>query len=58
MKGLFALTPLMVFLALYAGLGIITGDIYATPITVVFLIATLYSLCVLPRRTWAERFQV
>lgn len=55
-KGLFALSPLLVFLLLYLVLSIVLGDFYAIPITVAFLATSLYALCITPGRRIGERF--
>lgn len=43
-KSALSLTPLLVFLAIYLGTGIIVGDFSQVPITVAFLFATVYAL--------------
>jgi len=43
-KGWFALSPLIVFIALYVGLSVAAGDFYKVPMTVVFLIASVYAV--------------
>ncbi len=43
-KGLLALSPLMVFIALYLVTSIIARDFYKVPITVVFLAASVYAI--------------
>ena len=45
-KGLLALSPLMVFIGLYLGLSIVAGDFYKVPMTVVFLIASVYAIAI------------
>ncbi|MBQ7180552.1 MAG: Na+/H+ antiporter NhaC family protein [Bacteroidaceae bacterium] len=58
LKGLFALSPLIVFLLLYLALSVLVGDFYAMPITVAFLLSCLYALVVLRGRPITERFDV
>lgn len=43
-KGLWALTPLMVMLAVFLVGSIIAGDFYRIPISLAFLVATVYAL--------------
>jgi Na+/H+ antiporter NhaC len=45
-KGLLALSPLFVFIILYLVTSIIANDFYKVPITVAFLIASIYSIVV------------
>lgn len=47
-KGLFSLSPLLLFLFLYLGTSIIVGDFYKIPITVAFLISSIYALSITP----------
>ncbi len=41
-----ALSPLFLFIALYVGLSLAAGDFYKVPMTVVFLIASVYAICI------------
>ena len=43
-KGLLALSPLMVFVVLYLATSIIAGDFYKVPITVAFLISSIFAV--------------
>ncbi len=45
-KGLLALSPLMLFLCLYLVTSIIVGDFYKVPITVAFLISSIYAVAI------------
>ena len=45
-KGLFALSPLMVFVAVYLSLSIVAGDFYKVPLTVAFMIASVYAIAI------------
>ncbi len=45
-RGLLALSPLFLFIALYVGLSLAAGDFYKVPMTVVFLIASVYAICI------------
>ncbi len=46
LNGVIALTPLAVFIGLYLVTGIVTGDFYKVPITVAFLVASVYAVIV------------
>ena len=56
-RGLLALSPLFVFLLLYLFLSIVADDFYAVPLTVAFLAASLYSLCIMRGLTVRQRFE-
>ena len=45
-KGLFALSPLFVFIVVYLVGSLIAGDFYKIPLTVAFLIASIYAIAV------------
>ena len=45
-QGLWALSPLMVFLCLYLATSIIMNDFYKVPLTVAFLISSVYAICI------------
>ena len=45
-KGLWALSPLMVFIVLYLVTSLVAGDFYKVPITVGFLVASIYAIAV------------
>lgn len=45
-KGLLALSPLIVFIVFYLVLSVIAGDFYKVPITVAFMIASIYAICI------------
>ena len=45
-KGLFALSPLMVFIAFYLVTSIIAGDFYKIPITVAFMVSSIYAIVI------------
>ena len=46
LKGLLALSPLVVFVTLYLVTSIIAGDFYKVPITVAFLAASVYAVAI------------
>ena len=45
-KGLVALSPLAVFIAIYLVSGLVAGDFYRVPVTVAFMIASVYALAI------------
>jgi Na+/H+ antiporter NhaC len=45
-NGLMALSPLFVFIGLYLGLSIIAGDFYKVPMTVIFMISSIYAIAI------------
>lgn len=45
-KGLLTLSPLVVFIALYLVLSIVAGDFYKVPMTVIFMITSIYAIAV------------
>ncbi|MBR4965106.1 MAG: Na+/H+ antiporter NhaC family protein [Lachnospiraceae bacterium] len=58
-KGRFiALLPIFVFLILFLGMGIVTGDFYKTPAIVAFLIALFVAFLQNRKLSFAEKFKV
>lgn len=57
-KGLVALSPLMVFVALYLVTSIIANDFYKVPISVAFLISSVFAVLVIKCGTVAERVSI
>ena len=45
-RGLLALSPLLVFVTLYLVTSSVAGDFYRVPITVAFLVASVYAVCI------------
>jgi Na+/H+ antiporter NhaC len=45
-KGLIALSPLIVFITLYLVLSIAAGDFYKVPMTVIFMISSVYAIAI------------
>ena len=45
-KGLLALSPLLVFIAFYLVTSIIAGDFYKIPITVAFMVSSIYAIVI------------
>ena len=56
-KGLKALSPLLVFVALYLLTSIIAGDFYKVPITVAFLLSSAYAIAMSGGFPLAQRIQ-
>ena len=54
-KGLIALSPLMVFILFYLVTSIIAGDFYKIPITVAFLVSSVYAVLVFSGKTLMTR---
>lgn len=53
--GLTALSPLIVFLCIYLVTSIVVGDFYKMPITVAFLISSVFALAITPDMSVRER---
>lgn len=45
-KGLLALSPLLVFIVLYLVTSIVSGDFYKVPITVAFMISSIFAIAI------------
>lgn len=45
-KGILALSPLLLFIALYLVLSIIAGSFYKVPMTVIFMVSSIYAIAV------------
>ena len=54
-KGLIALSPLGVFIILYLVTSIIAGDFYKVPITVAFMVSSIYAVLIHGGRPFKER---
>ena len=57
-KGLLALSPLAVFLIVYVGVSIVAGDFYAVPISVAFLVTSLYAIATTPHLSLRQRIDM
>lgn len=53
-----ALTPLILFLALYLGSSILLQDFYKVPIAIAFLIASIYAIAITRGEKLEERIQI
>lgn len=56
-SGVWTLSPLLVFLAIYLGMGIIVGDFSRVPITVAFFFSTIYAL-LMTKGTVTKRMRI
>jgi len=54
-KGLLALSPLMVFITLYLVTSIVASDFYKVPITVAFMVASIYAVIISGGRPLSSR---
>ena len=54
-KGLIALSPLGVFIAFYLVTSIIAGDFYKIPITVAFMVSSIYAIIIFGGKTLKQR---
>lgn len=57
LKGLLALTPLIVFMVSYLAVSLITGDFYKMPISVAFLIASVYAIAITRNKPFNRRIE-
>ena len=57
-QGFKALSPLFLMIALFVGLSAYFHDFYKTPLTILFLAASVYSLCLLKGKTLNDRIAV
>ena len=57
-RGLIALSPLGVFIVLYLVTSIIAGDFYKVPITVAFMVSSIYAIIIHGGRPLRERIDV
>ncbi len=56
-NGLLALSPLVVFLCLYLVTSLIVNDFYKVPITVAFMVSSVYAICITKGKSLNERIQ-
>ena len=56
-RGLIALTPLIVFMVSYLAVSLITGDFYKMPISVAFLIASIYAVAITRNIEFSKRIE-
>ncbi|MBE6292442.1 MAG: Na+/H+ antiporter NhaC family protein [Bacteroidales bacterium] len=53
-----SLSPILVFMAVYLVGSLLAGDFYKVPLTIAFLIASVYAVCITPRLKLKERITV
>ncbi len=53
-----ALSPFIVFMVVYLVGSLLTGDFYKLPLTVAFLIASAYAICITPKLPIKERINI
>ena len=57
-RGLFALSPVMVLLVVYLVSSLLAGDFYRIPIGVSFVVAAVYSIMICTERSFAKRVNI
>ena len=57
-KGLLALSPLFVFILFYLTLSLWAGDFYKVPITVSFMVASIYAIAIMGGNTLHQRIYI
>ena len=57
-KGLIALSPLGVFVILYLVTSIVAGDFYKVPITVAFMVSSIYAIVIVKDKPLKERVDI
>lgn len=57
-KGLLALSPILVFLVLYVVVSAMIGDFYKMPLSIAFILATMWALVTMPRMKITERIEI
>ncbi len=57
-KGFLALSPLVVFIVLYLGLSLVAGNFNSVPLTVVFLISSVYAVATSTKFSLKERIDI
>jgi Na+/H+ antiporter NhaC len=53
-----ALSPFLIFMIVYLAGSLIAGDFYKLPLTVAFLIASAYAICITPKIKLKERINI
>ena len=54
-KGIIALSPIIVFILFYLVTSIVAGDFYKIPITVAFMVSSIYAICIFNGRPLMHR---
>ena len=55
---MFALSPMLVFMVVYLVGSLLAGDFYKVPLTVAFLTASAYAICITPKLRLKERVAI
>ena len=56
-RGIFALSPLMVFMVIYLVGSLLAGDFYKIPLTVAFMAASVYAVAISGRMPLKKRIE-
>lgn len=57
-KGIFSTSPILVFLAVYLVVSLVTGDFYKMPLSVAFLIASIWAVCTMEKLPLSQRVEI
>ena len=57
-RGLLAISPIVVFLLVYLVTSLVIGDFYKMPLSVAFMIASVWAAFTLKRCTLQERIEI
>lgn len=57
-KGLLSLSPIIIFLLLYLVVSIIIGDFYKMPLSIAFIVASIWALIFMPKMKISERIEI
>ncbi len=57
-KGILSLSPIAFFLLVYVGVSLVAGDFYRVPLTVAFLLSSVYAICVTTGKSLRERIHI
>lgn len=56
--GLLAISPMILLLVLFVGLGLLAGDFYRLSMLVVFIIVSAYAICITRDKKFGERIEI
>ena len=57
-RGLLALSPIAVFLSLYLSVSIVNNDFYKMPLSVAFIVASMWAIFLVKGKKMAERVEI
>ena len=57
-RGLLAVSPLILFIIVYVGLSLVAGSFSRVPISVVFLLTSIYAVCITPGLSLSDRVRI